>query len=464
MKEMRGFFPEVEERRWMRLLTHDRILKADLKIGDGSHETHETHFISFRVQHNNARGPYKGGVRFYPGVNEDEMKALSFWMSVKCAVADVPFGGAKGGVAVDPRKLTAEQLQELSRSYVRTFGKFIGPDLDIPAPDVNTNPKIMGWMLDEYEREEGKGKKVKGNTGTLDPLPSSLFLLPSIPAAFTGKPVELGGSQGREEATGFGGVTVLRALLAKLRAPNSANWANLANLPTRNQEITVAIQGFGNVGYWFGYFADAAGFKVVAVSDSKGGIYVPEGLNPELTLQCKKKMGQVAGCYCVGSVCNIVDQKRPGLSQKGQAFGGLSGRIITNEELLALPVDILVPAALENSLNSQNALKVKAKIVLEMANGPTTPEADEILNKNGVLVLPDVLCNAGGVTGSYFEWVQNRMGYYWTKEEMLSKLELKMQQAFDGVWSAINHFSSPRSAAYFLALKRILKAMELRGW
>ena len=441
MREMRKFFPEVSERRWKRLMEHDRILKADLKIGSESHETHESHFISFRVQHNNARGPYKGGIRFHPGVTEDEVKALSFWMSVKCAVADIPYGGAKGGVIVDPKKLTAAQLQELSRIYVRAFAEFIGPEQDIPAPDVNTNGQIMAWMLDEYESHETHETH------------ESHF------AAFTGKPIELGGSQGREEATGFGGVVVLQALLAKLRASNSANLANLPNLPTRNQEISVAIQGFGNVGYWFAHFADQAGFKVVAVSDSRGGVYVPEGLNPETTLRCKEEKGHVAGCYCVGSVCDLKN-----------------GRPITNDELLALPVDILVPAALENSLNSQNVSKVKAKIVFEMANGPVTPAADKILAEKGILVVPDVLGNAGGVTASYFEWVQNRMGYYWTKQEILEKLELKMRQAFEGMWGEWDNgkirsrftvndsrLATLRTAAYILGLGRILKAMELRG-
>ena len=431
MREMRKFFPEVSERRWKRLMEHDRILKADLKIGSESHETHESHFISFRVQHNNARGPYKGGIRFHPGVTEDEVKALSFWMSVKCAVADIPYGGAKGGVIVDPKKLTAAQLQELSRIYVRAFAEFIGPEQDIPAPDVNTNGQIMAWMLDEYESHETHETH------------ESHF------AAFTGKPIELGGSQGREEATGFGGVIVLKELLNRLRNRNF-------QLPKRNQEISVAIQGFGNVGYWFAHFADQAGFKVVAVSDSRGGVYVPEGLNPETTLRCKEEKGHVAGCYCVGSVCDLKN-----------------GRPITNDELLALPVDILVPAALENSLNSQNVSKVKAKIVFEMANGPVTPAADKILAEKGILVVPDVLGNAGGVTASYFEWTQNRMGYYWTKEEVLEKLEKKMIEAFNGVWEEWQELGAGpwplalgtnfRTAAYILGLGKILKAMELRG-
>lgn len=539
LSSFRPMFKDVPESRWQKLLTHDAIHKAVLSLPNYPKSPKPPNFPSFRAQHNNARGPYKGGIRFHPDVTEDEVKALSFWMSIKCAVADIPYGGGKGGVIVDPRKLTEKQLEELSRAYARAFAPFIGPDQDIPAPDVNTNGQIMAWMMDEYEKEKGKRQKAKGK------IPSSFFLHPSSFASFTGKPIELGGSQGREEATGFGGVVVMKELLDKLRnsrsstvipadhvipardvvpgsdresiqmdprfreddrneSPGMTTWTP----PDRNQEITVAIQGFGNVGYWFAHFADKAGFKVVAVSDSKGGIYVPEGLNPELTLQCKEKSGHVAGCYCVGSVCDLK-----------------KGHPISNAELLTLPVDILVPAALENTITTAvpssraksrdpaagdlnrsarfldspakggvarndgrvHPNDIRAKIIIEMANGPTTPEADEILNKNGVLVLPDVLCNSGGVTGSYFEWVQNRMGYYWTKEEMLGKLELKMQQAFEGVWeererltgqqvnklkkpSSLSNLSSlpafdpsPRFSAYSLAIRRILTAMKLRG-
>lgn len=421
VKTYRQFFPDTSDELWNRLLKHEKVLKTKLP---GS-------FLAFRAQHNNARGPYKGGVRFHPEVTEDEVKALSFWMSIKCAVANIPFGGAKGGIIVDPKKLSEKELEEVCRNYVRAFYKHVGPNQDIPAPDVNTNPQIMAWMVDEYEKLVDR----------------------QSPAAFTGKPLELGGSEGRDEATGYGGVIVLKALLTKLRNPNSPNSANLPNLSNRNQDISIAIQGFGNVGYWFAHHADLAGLKVVAVSDSHGGVYVPEGLNPELTLGCKKKSGQVAGCYCSGSVC---DMKQ--------------GHPITNEELLTLPVDILVPAALENALNSQNARKIKAKIVFEMANGPTSPNADDLLYNNGVLAIPDVLANAGGVTTSYFEWVQNRMGYYWTKEEVFQKLELKMKEAFESIWDNFyngynddHHKISFRESTYVLALRRILRAMELRG-
>lgn len=522
MEKFRPLFKDVPETRWQKLLIHDAVHKAKLKIkmakngynhsnhsnlsSPSDHSDHLT-FPAFRAQHNNSRGPYKGGIRFHPSVTEDEVKALSFWMSVKCAVAEVPYGGSKGGIIVDPKKLTEKQLEELSRAYVRAFSQFIGPDQDIPAPDVNTNSQIMAWMLDEYEM----AKMAKNGPNHFD------HSNHSFPASFTGKPIELGGSQGREEATGFGGVVILKALLEKFRtlgklrepegqtvrksenqnigfsdSPNfrHSGYPSILSFPERNQEITVAVQGFGNVGYWFAHFADAAGFKVVAVSDSKSGVYVSEGLNPELTLQCKEKSGHVAGCYCVGSVCDIISDPNLRMtsestnkkhSDNSDAYSDNSDRIsgssITNAELLQLPVDILVPAALENSLNSLNAPKIRAKIIIEMANGPTTPEADEILNKKGILVLPDVLCNSGGVTGSYFEWVQNRMGYYWTKEEMLGKLELKMQQAFEGVWGERKRLTgqqgnrltgyqdnlSLRFSAYYLGLKRILKAIELRG-
>lgn len=496
MRQFRQFFPDVNSKIWQSLLTHDAIHEATLNIQSAKSAGRVTHgartpktFAAFRAQHNRARGPYKGGIRFHPEVTRDEMKALSFWMSIKCAVADIPFGGAKGGIAVDPKTLSQRELEELSREWVRAFAPHIGPDRDVPAPDVNTNPQIMAWMMDEYKKctalfvkDKGQRLRVKGQTNVNSLSPWPLALSPSRFAAFTGKPVELGGSQGRDEATGFGGVVVLQALLAKLRLRDKGQGikeeqtisdltfpsafiphplALIPKLPNRNQEISVAIQGFGNVGYWFAHHADQLGLRIIAVSDSKGGVYVPEGLNPKLTLKCKQEKGHVAGCYCAGSVCDLK-----------------SGRAITNEQLLQLPVDILVPAALEHSITEKNAGKIQAKIVFEMANGPTTPDADRILADRNILVVPDVLANAAGVTGSYFEWVQNRMGYYWTKEEVLTKLETKMKQVFEGVWEEWDQLRakgislspqplalSPsfRTAAYSLALKRILRAMELRG-
>ena len=348
-------------------------------------------FPAFRCQYNNARGPFKGGIRFHPNVCEDEMKALAFWMAVKCAVVDIPYGGSKGGIVVDPSVLSEKELRRLSVKYAEFITPFVGPWVDVPAPDVNTNGQIMAWMLESYEKKTGR----------------------QAPATFTGKPIELGGSQGRIEATGQGGVYVLEQYLR--------------TKGQKNQRTSVAVQGFGNVGYWFAYFAQKEGFKVVAVSNSKGGIYNPKGLD----------------------VNKLADSFKPN---------------ITNEELLTLDVDVLVPAALENAITGANAKKINAKCVLEMANGPTTPEADVILAKRKIDVIPDVLANTGGVTVSYFEWVQNLGGYYWTKEEVNRKLKPIMVSAFDDIQKTVDEKKiAYRQAAYFLAIKRIIDAMMLRG-
>jgi len=366
-----------------------KLLKKPQKIIKGKVLGHR----AFRVQYNNARGPFKGGIRFHPNVNEDEMKALAFWMTVKCAVVGIPFGGSKGGVAVDTSGLSREELKRLSFAYADFITPYIGPWQDVPAPDVNTDGQIMAWMLEEYERKTSQ----------------------QSPATFTGKPVELGGSQGRIEATGLGGVTVLKEYLKS--CPTSP----------RLRRVALAVQGFGNVGYWFAHFAQKEGFKVVAVSNSKGGIYYSKGL----------KIGKMA------------DSFKPN---------------ITNAELLALPVDVLVPAALENTLTKDNASAVRAKLVLEMANGPTTPEAEEILLKKGIDVLPDVLCNAGGVTVSYFEWVQNLSGYFWPKERVFAEEKKVLTTAFANIYRVVSQKKiSYRQAAFILAVGRILEAMMLRG-
>jgi len=359
-----------------------RVIKADLrvKMDDGKIKT----FKAFRLQHNDAVGPYKGGIRFHPNVSEDEVKALSMWMTWKCSVVGIPYGGAKGGVICDPKNMSEAELERLSRAYIQAIAKYIGPFKDVPAPDVNTTPQIMAWMVDEYEKIAGKHE----------------------PGVITGKPVEVGGSLGRTEATGLGGFYVLEQL-RKVR-----------NLP---QNITIAVQGVGNVGYWFIEFAKKAGYRVVAWSNSKGGEY--------------------------------------------------KGKKITNEQLLELPVDILVPAALENQITKDNAGKIKAKYIIEMANGPVTPEADEILHRRGIISIPDVLANAGGVTVSYFEWCQNNMGYYWGKDEVFSKLKVIMDKAFGEVWKIYanakrktkNEKLTPRMAAYILAVGRVVKAMKMRG-
>lgn len=380
-------------------------------------------FQGYRVQFNNARGPYKGGIRFHPNVSMDEVKALAFWMTMKCAVADLPLGGSKGGVIVDPKTLTIGELERLSRGYARAIADCIGPDKDVPAPDVNTTGQIMGWMVDEYIKVKDQKSKVKNEDRK------------KMRATFTGKLIKDGGSEGREEATGLGGLYVLQAVLEKMRQETRDK---------RQEKLTAAVQGFGNVGYNVAKFLVREGIKVVAVSDSKGGIHVPEGVNPELTLECKKKTGMLAGCYCTGSVCDTAQ-----------------GNEITNEELLELPVDILVPSALESVITGENAHAIKAKVILEMANGPTTPEADEILYKKGIPVIPDILANSGGVTVSCFEWEQNLKGEHWTKEEVNSKLKDKMNKAAGEVWDASQkHKTDMRTAAFVVALERIMQAMK----
>jgi glutamate dehydrogenase/leucine dehydrogenase len=356
-------------------------------------------YPGYRVQHNSARGPYKGGIRYHPQVDLDEVKALATWMSLKCAVADIPYGGGKGGVACDPKQMSAKEKEAVSRGWARAMAEHIGAWKDVPAPDVNTDSQTMAWILDEYEKIIGRHE----------------------PAVITGKPVELGGSLGRDKATSQGGYFVLReALKAYKKKPG-----------------TVAIQGIGNVGGWLAEILHKQKFKVVAVSDSKGGIYDPKGIDVHKAMTHKQKTGSLKG---------------------------FAGKYITNEALLELPVDVLAPSALENVITKDNAGKIKAKIVLEMANGPTTPEADAILDKKGIIVIPDILANAGGVTVSYFEWAQNLSGYYWDLDEVDRKLERQMTRAFKAVFeTAQKHKISLRAAANVLALGRIARAMQLRG-
>jgi glutamate dehydrogenase len=383
--------------------TPQRLLKKKLsiKMDNGRFRS----FQAFRSQHNDARGPFKGGIRFHPNVTEDEVKALSTWMSVKCAVSGIPYGGGKGGIIVDPKKLSETELQRLCRAYSEFLTPYIGPWIDVPAPDVNTGGQEMSWMLDAYEKKVGY----------------------HAPATFTGKPVELGGSLGREEATGLGGFFVL------------SSYAKIKKLVLK--KTTVAVQGFGNVGFWFSKFASDAGYKVVAVSDSTGGIYNSKGLDIEKMARLKRDLGSFAE---IG---------------KGKTY-----KFISNEDLLLLAVDILVPAALENAIDEKKAKDIKAKAVLEMANGPTTPEAEEVLLTKKVDVLPDVLCNAGGVTVSYFEWVQNLHGYKWGKERVNDELKALMDNAFDDVQVVVNKKkTSYRKAAYSLAVKKLIDAMMIRG-
>jgi len=387
---------------------HFHQTELTLTKDDGS----EQKLPAYRSQHSHARGPYKGGIRFHPNVTVDEVKALSMWMTWKCAVTGIPFGGGKGGVAVDPRSLSDAELERVSRAYTDFIAPFIGSKVDVPAPDVNTDGRIMAWMVDEY-------KKVAVGR---DPHPE---------AAFTGKPIELGGSEGRDEATGLGGVMVLDQLAEKL------GWRS-------KQEVTVAIQGLGNVGYWFAHHAAERGYKIVAVSDSKGGVVVHKGLDPAATLSCKLEKGSVVDCYCVAGVCDVVH-----------------GRSITNDELLALDVDVLVPSALEGAITKENAAQVRAKVVIEMANGPVTPEADAVLHNKGVMVVPDVLANAGGVTTSYFEWQQNLAGEHWSHDAVITKLNAAMRLGFVDVW--MMHLKYPkeslRMAAYLHAVKSVVDAV-----
>ncbi len=377
-----------------------RILYFNLpvKMDDGKIKV----FEAYRVQYNDARGPYKGGIRFHQQVNLAEVKALAFWMAVKTATVGIPMGGGKGGVVVNPKKLSSAELERLSRAYMRAAADFVGPDVDIPAPDVNTNPQIMAWMMDEYE-------KIKGG---------------HYPAVITGKPLELGGSAGRGTATAQGGFYVLQQLLAKLKL--------------NRKKLSVAIQGFGNAGSVFADLVEQVGLKVVAVSDSQGGIYNEQGLDLKKVKQHKAQ---------TGSVINFEGAKN-----------------VTNQKLLELPVGILVPAALESQITKNNAGRIKAQIILELANGPVTPEADEKLFKKGKIVVPDVLANAGGVTVSYFEWVQNRQQYYWTEKEVFDKLKIIMVKAFNDVWQTAQEMEVDlRTASFILALKRIATAIRLRG-
>lgn len=365
----------------------------------------------YRVQYNNFLGPYKGGLRFHEDVDMDEVKSLALWMMVKNALVDVPFGGGKGGLEIDPKTLSETELERLTRQFAKALAPNIGPHIDVPAPDVNTNAKIMDWFEKEY------AKATSDETG----------------AVVTGKSLSNGGSLGREEATGMGGFFVLEKLIEKLRL---------------KKPLTVAIQGFGNVGSNMAGILHDNNFKVVAVSDVKGGIYDHSntGFNIDLVKSCRLEKGVLAGCYCIGSVCDLAKKYDEGM--------------VTNEQLLELPVDILIPAAIENVITKKNASKIKAKIVFEMANGPTTLEADEILDKKGIMVVPDVLCNSGGVTVSYFEWFQNMYKEVWTLEKVNENLKEKMEKAFEEVWKiSKDNKVTLRLAGYILALKRLTEKM-----
>lgn len=361
-------------------------------------------FKAFRVQYNDARGPAKGGIRFHPDETIDTVRALAAWMTWKTAVCDVPLGGGKGGVVCNPRNLSAGELERLSRGYMRVVARFVGLKQDVPAPDVGSNPQIMSWMLDEYEVINGMHE----------------------PGVITGKPLMLGGSAGRSPATAMGGMVTIREA-AKLLGMNLRG-------------ATAAIQGYGNVGSFAHRLAhDLFGLKVVAVSDEFGAIYNENGFDPADVSTQMRRTGKVGGT--------------PGSEE------------ISNSQLLEMPVDILIPAAIENQLTGANANRIQAKIVAELANGPTTPEADQILKQKGIYIIPDFLCNAGGVSVSYFEMVQNSYGYYWTEELVQERLDLKMTTAFHAVHNmAVERGVETRMAAYLVAVNRVAEAVRARGW
>ncbi|MED3623592.1 Glu/Leu/Phe/Val dehydrogenase [Neobacillus thermocopriae] len=378
----------------IRMLT----VRIPVRMDDGSVKV----FTGYRSQHNDAVGPTKGGVRFHPDVDEEEVKALSIWMSLKCGITNLPYGGGKGGIICDPRQMSMSELERLSRGYVRAISQIVGPTKDIPAPDVYTNSQIMAWMMDEYSR--------------LREFDSPGFI--------TGKPIVLGGSQGRETATAKG-VTICIDEAVKKKG-------------IELKGARVVIQGFGNAGSYLAKFLHDAGAKVIAVSDVYGGVYDPNGLDIDYLLDRRDSFG---------------------------TFSKLFTNTITNKELLELDCDILVPAAISNQITAENAANIKASIVVEAANGPTTLEATKILTERGVLLVPDILASAGGVTVSYFEWVQNNQGYYWSEEEVHEKLANVMTRSFETIYqTAQTHQVDMRLAAYMVGIKKIAEASSFRGW
>lgn len=421
----------ASEKEMEELLSHDRVIEktVTIEMDDGRVES----FLAFRAQHNNARGPYKGGIRFHPRVNKDEVMALSMWMSWKTALVEVPFGGGKGGVRVDPKGMSEAELERLARGWVREFAATIGSSVDIPAPDVNTNPKVMAWMVDECEQiHQLDGSCKVGEKCEI------------CEAGFTGKPVEKGGSLGRVEATGRGGFAVMNALMEQMNR--------------KPEETTVAIQGLGNVGFWFGKLAAEAGYKVVAVGDSRGAITTLTEIK-NLKFKNQKHKSKIKSLDIDKLLQYKIDQ--------GKLDGYPGSRSISNDELLELPVDVLVPAALENVIDENNADKIAAKVVVEMANGPTTSGADKILNEREVMVVPDILANAGGVMVSYFEWSQNLSGEKWSRAKVDRKLISQMRRAFGHAWEKQHELKrefgdevSLRESCYVLAVGRVLESMR----
>ena len=382
----------------LREVRRELLVRFPVKMDDGSLRV----FEGYRVQHNTTRGPAKGGIRFHPDTSLEEVKALSMWMTWKCALMNIPYGGAKGGVVVEPRDLSHRELERLSRRFASEISLLIGPDSDIPAPDVNTNAEVMAWMMDTISMEAGY----------------------SIPAVVTGKPLEIGGSEGRPSATGRGVTIVAIEICKRLQRDPAAT--------------TVAVQGFGNVGSVSALLMAERGFRICAVSDVSGGIYNPAGLDMADLMRHRADAGVVSG------------------------FAG--AQPVSNSELLELPVDVLVPAALENQITARNADRIRATVVIEGANGPTTPDADLILEQRGITVVPDILANAGGVTVSYFEWVQDLQSFFWEEGEINNKLERILQRAFAQMCvQADLHRVSLRLGAYLVAVKRVADATAVRG-
>ncbi len=393
------------------LTTPNKIITANLiiKMDDGGVRM----FPAFRVQHNNMRGPYKGGLRYHQDVDMGEAKSLAMLMSYKCAVADIPFGGGKGGIEVNPKALSLSELERLSRAFIRAMACDLGPEKDVPAPDVYTNAMIMDWMEDEYSKAVGK----------------------KTPAVITGKSIENGGSLGRDDATAKGGYYVIKKAMKALGM--------------EGRKLTVAVQGFGNAGYHIAkMLEDDENFIVVAASDSKGAIYAKEGIHADSIMKHKKEEGMIDGIYYRGSICEEIEHKH-----------------LSNQEMLELDVDILIPAALEGQITQDNAPQIKARMIAELANGPVTFGADRILDKKGVFVLPDILANSGGVTVSYFEWYQNMHGEKWEREKVYQKLREKMEKSFDDIDRIRNERGiSFRTAAFVYAIQCIMESAKGKYW
>ncbi len=378
-----------------------------VRMDDGSLKI----FQGYRVRYDDTRGPGKGGVRYHPAVSLDEVQSLAFWMTFKCALLNLPFGGAKGGITVNPKELSKAELERLSRGYIEAIADFIGPDVDILAPDVYTNEMIMGWMMDQY----------------------SIIRRRISLGVVTGKPLTMGGSQGRDTATATGAFYLINSILPQFNQ--------------KRENTTVAVQGFGNAGAEIAYLLAKSGYKVVAVSDSQGGIYSPHGLDIASIREYKRKNLSLQEVYCHDTVCNIVEHDN-----------------ITNEQLLTLNVDVLIPAALEKQITVENAHQIQAKFIFEVANGPITSEADKMLEAKGIHVFPDILVNAGGVTVSYLEWVQNRNGLYWTLKEVQEKLKERMIEETEAVLQIHQELGvSFRTCAYIHGLNRLNQAMSAKG-